>query len=204
MFECLTLLANQGITNLWWQTFWRMSLAISLEQNTITKNPSNHHHHPQSSPTFPNIPKNCHMSQTAWWFLLGRMTHSVYAGSQVVPCTGSKNLMSPSVGLSFICYFLSFITCHVPQQCWFVINFYPKKCNNMANNQFHNVEFGWSIHFCFHYIFSQGQPSFTFIFMFLILHRDGDKDVEWVHEKADWRRVGTKRDYKQKLLLYMT
>ena len=36
-----------------------MSLAISLEQNTITKNPSNHHHHPQSSPTSPKI-VTCH------------------------------------------------------------------------------------------------------------------------------------------------
>ena len=92
------------------------------------------------------------------------------------------------------CSVSSFQVPHVPQ-CWFVIQFHREKMKKMQHNttnvQIHDIEFCWSTYFCFHMMSS-------------ILHRCGNKDVEWVHEKYDWRRVWEERGEKLQLFLHMT
>ena len=92
------------------------------------------------------------------------------------------------------CSVSSFQVPHVPQ-CWFVIQFYREK-NEENATQYDQCLNSW------YWILLVNLLLLSYdVFYF---HRDGDKDVEWVHKKADWLRVWEERERQLQLLLHMT
>ena len=111
-------------------------------------------------------------------YLLNRNPNSIYKDEPRVPCPQDTFLMSPSVGLSFNCCGKK-----VKKRTRYV---------TITKDQFHKIlNFVCLLSCC------------RLCFPLILLHRWRVEDLEWVHQKDDWRRVWASRDHELQLLLHI-